>query len=154
LVPRAWYGLGDWMAEVRVGLGEGVTGMVAQRREGVMVNDDQVSPTVGPLFAILSEPLLYRDRLLGVITINNEGTGRLFRASERDLLILFAAEAAIAIENARLYEALEARFARLRTLTRLNQLISSSLDIEEVLSEIAQAAATLMDALIVNFWIA
>ncbi|HSX83654.1 MAG TPA: GAF domain-containing protein, partial [Candidatus Saccharimonadia bacterium] len=154
LIPRAWHGLGDWMETVRVGLGEGVTGMVAQHREGVMINDDQVSPTIGPLFAILSEPLVYRDRLFGVITINNEGTGRVFGAPERDLLTLFAAQAAMAIENARLYEALEARFARLRTLMRLTQFMSSSLDIKEVLGEIAQAAATLMDAAIVNFWIA
>jgi signal transduction histidine kinase len=154
LIPRAWYGLGDWMETVRVGLGEGVTGMVAQHREGVTINDDQVSPTIGPLFAILSEPLVYRDRLLGVITINNEGTGRVFGAPERDLLTLFAAQAAIAIENARLYEALEARFARLRTLMHLTHFMSSSLDIKEVLGEIAQAAATLMDAATVNFWIA
>jgi signal transduction histidine kinase/CheY-like chemotaxis protein len=154
LIPRAWYGLGDWMETVRVGLGEGVTGMVAQHREGVMINDDQVSPTMGPLFAILSEPLVYRDCLLGVITINNEGTGRGFSAPERDLLTLLASQAAIAIENAHLYEALETRFARLRTLMRLTQFISSSLDIKEVLGEIAQAAATLMDAAIVNFWIA
>src|SRR5215510_1320496 len=154
LIPRAWHGLGDWMAAVRVGLGEGMTGMVAQHREGVMINDDQISPTIGPLFAILSEPLVYRDRLLGVITINNEGTGRVFGAPERDLLTLFAAQAAIAIENARLYEALEARFARLRMLMRLTQVISSSLDIKEVLGEIARAAATLMDAATVNFWFA
>lgn len=153
LVPRAWHGLGDWMAEVRVELGEGVTGMVAQRHEGIIVNDEPASSTTGPLFAILSEPLLYRDRLLGVITINNEGTGRIFGPPERDLLALFASHAAIAIDNARLYEALEARFARLRTLTRLNQLISSSLDIEEVLSEIAQAAMTFVDAVAVSFWI-
>jgi signal transduction histidine kinase/ActR/RegA family two-component response regulator len=153
LIPRAWHGLGDWMETVRVGLGEGVTGMVAQHRKGVMINDDQVSPTIGPLFAILSEPLVYRDRLLGVITINNEGTGRVFGATERDLLTLLASHAAIAIENAHLYEALEARFARLRTLMRLTQFISSSLDIKEVLGEIAQAAATLMDAAVVNFWI-
>jgi signal transduction histidine kinase len=154
LIPRAWYGLGDWIESVRVGLGEGVTGMVAQHREGVMINDDQLSPAVGPLFAILSEPLVYRDHLLGVITINNEGTGRVFGAPERNLLTLFAAQAAIAIENARLYEALETRFARLRTLMRLTQFMSSSLDIKDVLDEIAEAAATLMDATIVNFWIA
>jgi GAF domain-containing protein len=130
-----------------------VTGMVAEHREGVMINDDQVSPPIGPLFAILSEPLVYRDRLLGVITINNEGTGRVFGAPERDLLTLFAAQVAIAIDNARLYEALEVRFARLRTLMRLTQFISSSLDIKEVLGEIAQAAATLMDAAMVNFWV-
>jgi signal transduction histidine kinase/CheY-like chemotaxis protein len=154
LLPHAWHGLGDWMEAVRVGLGEGVTGMVAQHREGIIINDDQASSSSGPLFAILSEPLVYRDHLLGVITVNNEGTGRVFSAPERDLLTLFAAQAAIAIENARLYEALEARFARLRTLTRLTQFMSSSLDIKEVLGEIARAAATLMDATTVNFWIA
>src|SRR5215471_14119998 len=154
LIPRAWHGLDDWIATVRVGLGEGTTGMVAQHREGVMINEDQVSPTMGPLCAILSEPMLYRDRLLGVITINNEGTGRVFGTPERDLLTLFAAQTAMAIENARLYEALEARFVRLRMLMRLTQYISSSLDIKEVLGEIAQAAATLMDAATVDFWIA
>jgi GAF domain-containing protein len=154
LMPRAWYGLGDWIESVRVGLGEGVTGTVAYQRAGVMINDDQRSPTAGPLFAILSEPLVYRDHLLGVITINNEGTGRIFGAPERDLLTLFAAQAAIAIANARLYEALETRYARLRTLMRLTQCMSSSLDIKDVLDDIAEAAATLMDAAIVNFWIA
>ena len=153
LIPHAWHGLGEWMEAVRVPLGEGVTGMVAQHRVGMMVNDEQGLPTAGPLFAILAEPLLYRDRLLGVLTINNERTGRVFGPAERDLLVLFAAQAAIAIENARLYEALETRFARLRTLSRLNQLISSSLDIGQVLSEIAQAAATLMGAHTVSFWI-
>src|SRR5262245_62137001 len=94
LIPHAWYGLGDWMEAVRVGLGEGVTGMVAQHREGIIINDDQVSSTIGPLFAILSEPLVYRDRLLGVITVNNEGTGRVFSAPERELVDLVSAPAA------------------------------------------------------------
>jgi len=48
--------------------------------------------------------LLYRERLVGVIAISNEGTGQGFTAPDRDLLALFAAQAAIAIENARLYE--------------------------------------------------
>lgn len=65
-----------------------------------------------------------------------------------------AQQAAIALENARLYETLEARFIRLQTLTHLNQLISSSLDIHAVLQEIARAAATLVNAPVVSFWIA
>jgi signal transduction histidine kinase/ActR/RegA family two-component response regulator len=44
--------------------------------------------------------------------------------------------------------------ARLRTLARLNQLISSSLDVRKVLTEIASAAAELMDAGLVSIWIA
>jgi hypothetical protein len=47
-----------------------------------------------------------------------------------------------------------ARARRLQTLTRLNQLISASLDMDHLLREIAQAAATLMQAPLVGFLIA
>src|SRR5262249_38326392 len=49
---------------------------------------------------------------------------------------------------------LQVRADRLRTLTRLNQLVSASLDMDHVLREIAQAAATLMEAPLVRIWIA
>jgi len=42
----------------------------------------------------------------------------------------------------------------LQTLARLNQLVSSSLDMEQVLHDIAHAAAALMDALLVHVLIA
>ena len=111
LVPRAWHGRGVWMQEVRFRLGEGLVGGVAQRRKGLLVNDYQTSPYATPVLAerlgftaSVAEPLLYRDRLVGVIAISNEGTGRLFTAQDSDLLALFAAQAAIAIDNAHLYE--------------------------------------------------
>lgn len=44
--------------------------------------------------------------------------------------------------------------ARLRTLARLNQVISSSLQMDEVLAEISKAAAALTEAAFVTFWIA
>jgi GAF domain-containing protein/CheY-like chemotaxis protein len=66
----------------------------------------------------------------------------------------FAAEQALAQENARLYQETEIRAGRLRTLTRLNALVSSSLDMPAVLGEIARAAAELMRAPMVAFWLA
>ncbi|HSF33482.1 MAG TPA: GAF domain-containing protein, partial [Candidatus Tectomicrobia bacterium] len=94
------------------------------------------------------------DRLVGVIVLDNRGTTRLFTDEDLELFSLLAAQAAIAIENARLYETLEERFTRLQTLAHLNQLVSSSLDTGQVLKEIAQAAATLMNAPVVSFWLA
>ena len=44
--------------------------------------------------------------------------------------------------------------ARLRTLERLNRLVSSSLDFEDVLSAIARAASDVMQAPVVSFWLA
>jgi PAS domain S-box-containing protein len=161
LIPHAWHGRGEWMQQVRIRLGDGVVGMVAQRREGLIVNDYQHSPYAHPLViehvaatATLAEPLLYRDRLVGVIVLDNRGTARFFTNEDLELFSLFAAQAAIAIENARLYETLEERFTRLQTLGHLNQVVSSSLDTGQVLKEIAQAAATLMNAPVVSFWLA
>jgi signal transduction histidine kinase/sensor domain CHASE-containing protein/ActR/RegA family two-component response regulator len=160
LIPQAWHGRGDWMQNMRLVLGEGIVGTVAQQRIGLIVNDYQRSPTRRPLFAehfgstaVVAEPLIYRDRLVGVIALDNQGSTQLFGDEDRQLLALFAAQAAIAIENARLYETLETRFTRLQTLTRLNRIVSSSLDSSQVLSEISRAAATLMDAPVVSFWV-
>jgi signal transduction histidine kinase/ActR/RegA family two-component response regulator len=47
----------------------------------------------------------------------------------------------------------ELRLGRQRLLTALNRLISSSLDMDEVLKAIAQAAATLMGAAVASFWV-
>ena len=111
LIPQAWHGRGEWTRDVRLGLGEGIAGTVAQRREGLLVNDYRTSPYVNPFFmerlgstAVLAEPLLYRERIVGVIAISNEGPEQGFTAQDRDLLALFAAQAAIAIGNAQLYE--------------------------------------------------
>jgi signal transduction histidine kinase/DNA-binding response OmpR family regulator/sensor domain CHASE-containing protein len=161
LISRAWCGVADWMRQAHVKLGEGIIGTVAQRREGMIVNDychrpdaDRLGFEKPSITALMAEPLLYRGRLLGVITLNNAETGKLFPQEARELLALFADQAAIAIENAQLYERQEVRATRLQTLTRLNQLISSSLDMDAVLWEISQAAAQLMDAPLVRIRIA
>src|SRR2546428_1330942 len=56
-------------------------------------------------------------------------------------------------EDARDYKRLVEATARLRTLERLNRLVSSSLAIEEVLGAIARAASDIMAAPIVSFWV-
>lgn len=104
LVPRAWYNLGDWIHTVRLRLGEGVAGTAAQRREAVLVNDYANSPYASTHFtrrlthtAVMAAPMLYHSRLLGAITVGNEGTGRLFTQEHVQQLELFAALAALAI---------------------------------------------------------
>ncbi len=125
LVPEVWHGLGDWIKEIRLRLGEGASGTVAQRRAGMIVNDYRASPYAHPFFlehsgvtATLAEPLLYRDQLLGVITIDNEETGRAFTGEDREVMALFATQAAIAIQNARLFGQVRAGRERLQLLSR------------------------------------
>jgi PAS domain S-box-containing protein len=124
LAPGATLGQEWWTGERRLRLGEGVAGTVAQRREGLLVNDYRDSPFAHPIVrarsritAVVAEPLLYHDRLVGVIALDNGHTGRTFRPEDQELLGLFAAHAAIAIGNAALYRQVRLQRDRLRALT-------------------------------------
>ncbi|MEI8192197.1 MAG: GAF domain-containing protein, partial [candidate division NC10 bacterium] len=150
LTPGAWYGFGDWMKEWRLRLGEGVSGVVAERRQGLLVNDYNASPYTQPLVlghteitAMLAEPLLYRDKLLGVIRIAHQG-GRLFTEEDRRLLNLFAAQAAITIENARLFSAVERRAVELNILREVDHTIISRLELPVVLEAVVAGALRLL----------
>ncbi len=111
LCPRSWYGFGDRFKAIKLRLGEGFAGVVAQQRQGMIVHDYSASPhalsEISEMLgrsAVVGQPLRYRDRLLGVILLSNLGTERVFTEQDLETLGLFADQAAIAIENARLYE--------------------------------------------------
>ena len=67
-------------------------------------------------------------------------SAQVFSTREVEYLSAFANQIAVALENARLYRALDVRAARLRSLARLAHIVSSSLDMDEVLRAIAEAA--------------
>jgi signal transduction histidine kinase len=91
-------------------LGEGVNGIVAETRKPLLVNDYQRFPKRRPnmtdLVAVIGVPLLYRGRLLGVLTSHATQAGTIFTEDHLALLTSFANQAATAIDNARLYDAL------------------------------------------------
>lgn len=133
LVPRAWHGFGEWFGELRVGLGEGVAGVVALRRVGMIVDDYRSIPFAQPTVlersgarAVLAEPLLYEGELRGVIIASLQEPGRTFTEQDRQLFGLFAAQAAIAIEHARLHLARDRALAEAEAARRrLDELVAS-----------------------------
>jgi PAS domain S-box-containing protein len=150
LLPRSWPGFGEWMADVRLRPGEGVTGTAAARRQGMIVNDFRTSPYAYPLFvermkhvAVLAEPLLYRERLVGVLSVNRNDPARPFTVEDQRLVRLFASQAAIAIVNARLYQEGEIRQQQFATLVHVTQGLTRGLDLTTVMAAITEAAATL-----------
>jgi signal transduction histidine kinase/DNA-binding response OmpR family regulator len=150
LIPQAWYGLGEWIRAVRFQMGQGVPGAVAQRRAGMIVNDYRSSPYVNPLFiehtgitAVLASPLLYRGHLLGVITLNNGRTERRFTERDGNLLGLFAAQAAIAMQNARLYAETGRRQREAEVVAALAKDINASLDLDTVIRRVVEGAKEL-----------
>ncbi len=145
---------------LRLRSGEGLVGQAATERKPVIIPNVADDPRFinkdwaarEGIVSSIVVPLTYNVRVTGVLAIVTRQPHD-FTEEEVALLAAFADQAAMAIENARLYAALEERLARLRTLARLNQLISSSLDLDVVLQEIARAAAELMGAPYASFWI-
>lgn len=153
LTTQAWHGIREWVGEVRLRAGEGILGTVAQRRQGLIVNDYQRSPYAHPMWAerlgpiaIMVEPLLYRERLIGVITVSHRQRECPFTAEAQNLLALFAAQAAIAIENARLFEENAQRQAWLTSILDINKRIAASEDMGSLLRRIAEEATRLVGA--------
>lgn len=93
-------------------LGKGITGAAAGSREIVRVHDTGTDPRYIPSHpGILSEiavPLIHKDRVIGVMDLENERIGY-FTDDHARTLSLLAPSVAIAVENARLYEELGVR---------------------------------------------
>ena len=144
LVPNTSHGHAAPRPTTTRRLGEGAMGTVAQNHHGLILNDYRSSPVAHPdtlahttITASLVEPLLYRDRLLGVIGVDHETPGRTFTPQDQDLLRLFAAQAAIAIENARLHEQIKDHAA---TLEQQVQERTQDLEVALRLAEVASQA--------------
>ncbi|MBI2080601.1 MAG: GAF domain-containing protein, partial [candidate division NC10 bacterium] len=124
-------------------LGEGVNGIVAQTRAPLVVNDYQAFPHRVPglteLVAVIGVPLLYRDRLLGVLTSHATEPGWTFTQDHLALLTAFADQAAVAIENARLYRQILAHAEALeqRVIERTRQLEAASRHKSEFLAHMS-----------------
>ena len=161
LFPKAWHNIGDWMRDMRFRLGEGIVGVVAQRRVGLIVNDYRAWSNAIPrvveragFTAGMGEPLLYGDRLLGVITLADRRETHVFTEEDRKTLALFAAHAAIAIENARLFQEEQERRQQVEAVRAVTEEITRELDLTRVLTLIHRRAAELVGATsgLVYFW--
>jgi GAF domain-containing protein/signal transduction histidine kinase/CheY-like chemotaxis protein len=107
-----------------------------------------------PHQSALAIPLVFDAEVAGAFFLVWWKERRRFDAAELAPLAAIGEQAGVLLGNARLREALEGRAARLRALSRINQIVSSSLDEREVLGAIARAAAELTGASFVSFWVA
>jgi K+-sensing histidine kinase KdpD len=84
----------------------------------------------------------YGDDFLGVLTVEADAP-RTFSLDDAELLRLFAAQAAVAIQNARLYEKTQRQSARLAQTLEASEWLHRGLELEQVLQRIAQGATAL-----------
>jgi sigma-B regulation protein RsbU (phosphoserine phosphatase) len=99
-----------------VPLGEGLVGYAALHREPVLVPDVSKDPryikVVDDVRSELAIPMLLKDRCIGVFDLESPDLDR-FTKRDVEILTLLASQAAVAIENARLYEEVSANEHRL-----------------------------------------
>ncbi|MFH1994626.1 MAG: HD domain-containing phosphohydrolase [Nitrospinota bacterium] len=103
-----------------IALGAGIAGSVASKGKGEIVNDVSSDPRFipgpNPMSSIMCVPLKINDRVIGVINVHSV-LPHVYSAKSLKLLATIAAPAAIAIENARLYEDMRETFlATIQTL--------------------------------------
>jgi sigma-B regulation protein RsbU (phosphoserine phosphatase) len=121
---------GEKVEVPRVPLGEGLVGYAALHREAVLVPDVSQDPRyiklVPDVRSELAIPLLIKDRCIGVVDLESP---QLDAFSKRDveILTLLASQAAVAIENARLYEEVRATQERLEKEVRFAQRVQVAL---------------------------
>jgi len=128
--------------------GRGVNGSVALTRQPMILDDYQNSPYALPEFpevvATITTPVTFGGRLLGVLHSHTTQPGRRFTAADLRLFQMLAAQAAIAIENARLFDEARTHTARLDALNELSRTVTSSLDLQQVFDYIVRAAVDLL----------
>src|SRR5580698_4703304 len=154
---------GGDLVEIRLASGEGVAGWVAQTGELVNISDAYADQRFQPAVdlksgyrtrTILSVPMTgAKGGLVGVLQVLNKKADAPFSRADEELLGALASPAAIAIENARLYQSLltqnqelsdERRHRELNALYEVEKEMSHALDLDDLLSRIlAQAIGVL-----------
>jgi GAF domain-containing protein/CheY-like chemotaxis protein len=133
-----------------IAFGEGIAGLVAEQRTPIYVPDVREEPRAlgspGPdetgIHRMLVVPILSGEDVVGVLTVRSDSDS-LADEENRALVTSFAAQAGVAIGNARAYSEAVRRAARLRDLVAVGQSITASLDAGDVMQRIAGAAAAM-----------
>ena len=132
-------------------VGEGIAGWVAEHARALRIEDIQTSPhfaasdTDCAQHSVLSLPLSISGKLVGVLLAADkiESTDG-FTADEEHLLLAFADQAAVAIENAELYGQERRRSRELALINQISHTITSSLDLETTLDAILASVRDLL----------
>jgi GAF domain-containing protein/HAMP domain-containing protein len=137
---RASIGYSEEVTNIRVPIGQGITGWVASHRRPLRVND----VTGDPRYIMVSSntrselaiPLLYRNELLGVLNVESEQVAA-YTENDEEMLGTLAGSLAAIIANARLLEQIRRQAERERTLYEVTSKIRRSTDIQTILATTA-----------------
>jgi sigma-B regulation protein RsbU (phosphoserine phosphatase) len=141
---------------MRIKMGQGVVGEVAQQRQAILINDvSQAENYINANPGVRSElavPLIVKNRLIGVIDIQSEQQNY-FAPEHLRLLQLTASRVGQAIENARLYSRVARQAQTLEVLNEISRELTSILDVDALLERVGQLLRRIIDFQMFSVWL-
>ncbi len=136
--------------------GRGILGALIRDAEPLWLDDLTTDPrSVGfpehhpPMKSFLGVPILQRGVAYGNLYLTEKEGGEPFTHEDVELTRLLAAQAAVAIENARLYESATRWLRRFETLNEIGNALASELELTPLLELVARRLRELIDARLV-----
>ncbi len=142
------------IGRITIGLGEGITGWVAQERTRVVIqsnaNDDPRFKFFHNLpedryHAFVSVPIMAKKEVVGVINVQHKRPKR-YQPDEMVLLSTIANQVGGAIENARLYDQMQRKALQVETLSQVSETVASNRLIMDVLELLVTMTAQMMNS--------
>jgi sigma-B regulation protein RsbU (phosphoserine phosphatase) len=138
----------EFAERARIKVGVGVTGLAAQLRQTILINDVTQDPryvsAVPNVRSELAVPLTTKNRVIGVIDLEARDPGY-FTEEHSRLLSLIASRMAAGIENAQLYTRTTKQARILVLLNEIARELTSILNLDELLGRIAELLRRLID---------
>src|SRR4051794_16142204 len=164
IIPIAFRGVlssrgGHEVQIPRSKIGEGITGHAAADGKSLLIGnaldcDYAVTiPGTEPLEeSLLAVPLNYGSRVIGVIVISKLGQDQ-FDEDDVRLLEVLGGHAAVALENARLYESQRREAEHFKELLEFSRKLATAEGLPEVLQRIVELSATILGAPRTSVWL-
>jgi signal transduction histidine kinase len=146
---HASFGLPAQAAQLKLRLGEGLTGWVAEMgqpaRVGNVAADARYFRVREEIRSELAVPLEVNGEVRGVLNVDSDRL-EAFSSQDQQLLEALAAEAATVIQHSWQYEQLRLKARLFESLISVSQTIHSALNLDDALSAITREACLLMHA--------
>jgi signal transduction histidine kinase len=133
--------------------GLGILGVLLHEAKAVRLHDLTGDPrSVGfppnhpPMRSFLGVPVVLRGVAYGNLYLTEKAEGRDFTAEDQELVTLLAGQAAVAIENVRLYEAATRWSQRLESLNEIGNALATETELDTLLDLTARRLRELLDA--------